>query len=713
MRKKNGPRGGRRFRETERPTVTPTSGAAQAVERKKRKGIVLVHGIGNQKPLDFLREFTAALCAWINWCSGYNQCPQLVARLDSMREPTAERGGEADILVGNFRIRIYEVYWADLGQAPESGLLKTLRFSTWIIHALVRPAALTLNANRKECPVGGWTAFKSLLLLVPAFVFFLLDLLTIASRFVKRLSGIAVSIQRTLMAYAGDIRVYTSENKQVFGREVKDVIVDRFRQTLSRAHEANESIVVVGHSLGSVVAYDGLTKDDYRNPTDGTPLQPWPPTRGCPPLEKVVALFTLGSPLDKFNYFWPDRISMTPVGNGGQKKIWWGNFQEFLDPVGANLNAYTRENWQRPYPCRGSYCLDTVFDGPNEYRLCIAYSPGRAHFIYWWTREFMSALIDQLGLEGLSPPRLRKGRLKRVALTLRDAFGKAAKLLPPQGRLMKRVAPVLQGAFGRAATVLKISSVQPPPREPKIAPMVYRCGFWSVIALGAVLLIKTIWTSWLRPLYLSKLHPLLLKGAASAGLAADALLSWSGVEQRGWGGFISQDIYTLFSLMLSLILLLGVFLCMRYWTWKDMVAGVLGLILFALLTITLGGLGLGVSVMIPYLAVSMWISGAVGAFAVTLISWIAIRTFLNRPLRKEEAVQIVLNVVVFSVMVFLGILIAARAWLSLVKLFATSPTRTISAILLCGIFLVLVASVARLRRELARSSVERIGDAFY
>jgi hypothetical protein len=655
----------------------------------EKKAIILVHGIGNQKPLDFLREFTNALCSWINWCAGSRNNPNLVARLEAIREPTGQRGGEADIFVGNaVRIRVYEVYWADLGQAPTAGLFKSLRFSGWIIQALFRPAALSLNA-RPGCGLLR-AAFQSVLLVIPSFVFFLLDLLTIAGRFIKRLSGIAVSVQRALLAYAGDIRLYTSGEKQVFGREVKDEIVDRFRHTLSRAHEpdeGNDAIVIVAHSLGSVVAYDGLTQDDYVNPLDGTSLPPWPPMRAYPPVDKVVAFFTLGSPLDKFNYFWPDRISMTPVTSASKKKrIWWGNFQDFLDPVGANLNAYTPQNWQAPYPCRGPYSLDNLLDGPHEYRLCNAYSPGRAHLIYWWSRAFMSTLMAHLNLsQVLPPPWLPRTVWGKLALQLQQALVKTSNFLT------------------RTLAV-------PQPTEPRKGPMVYRTGFWTVVVLFSLFLARWLWDRWLSAMYFSKIHTALSQGVSYVKQAAELVLAWSGVEQHRWITFIFDGSYILVSLSVIIGLLLGAFLYTRLWTWEDMAAGFAGLIL---LVATILGAWLGVSWVVPYVAGSPWRSGSIGVLVIAIISWIAVRLFLNRPLQLVESLRIILNAVVFGLIVFVGMLMASWAWLILLKLFTISLKIATILVLTLAVFLLLVIRMARLRQELRRSSIERMGDAFY
>lgn len=657
----------------------------------EKKAIILVHGIGSQKPLEFLREFTNALCMWINWCAGGQGDDQLVARLQTLTEPSAERGGQADIIIGNTtRIRVYEVYWADLGQAPTTGLFKSLRFSGWIIQALFRPVALTLNA-RPGCDVKISTVFQSISLVILGFIFFILDLLTIAGRFVKRLSGMALAVQRTLLAYAGDIRLYTSEEKQTFGQEVKDQIVDRFRQTLKRAHdpdEGNDTIVIVGHSLGSVVAYDGLTRDDYVNPLDGNSRPAWPPATGYPPVDKVVALFTLGSPLDKFNYFWPDRISMTPVTTASEgKRIWWGNFQDFLDPVGANLNAYYPKDRKNPYPCRGQYSLDKLFDGPHEYRLCIAFSPGRAHLIYWWSREFMGTLIAQLNLvQLLAPSWLQKTLWGSVSLRLQQAIVKASTYLTG-------IAPVQR------------------PTEPTKGPMVYMTGFWTVVVIGGVFAVRLIWEKWLSALYISKVGPSLSKGVSYVKEAAESLLSWSGVQQYSWLGFIFDASYVLVSLTaLIIILLLGLSLYAKLWTVGDIVTGFAGL---SLLIVVLLVVWFGISWVFPYLTYSLWWSWIVWALLLSAVSWIAIRFFLNRPFELAETLRIISYASVFSLSFFVAILIASWVWLSVLKLFAISPKGTTIGVLLLAVFLLLIIRMARLRQELGRSSVERMGDAFY
>jgi hypothetical protein len=252
----------------------------------QRTGVVLVHGIGDQSRHEFLDRVLAGLLPRI----------RAVARTRST-------------------VRFYEVYWADLDR--EISPRERVRYNVWLMCTLWRPL---LNRSAR-----GSLRFQRLgvaLLQLPVVAFGFghwlvnvsLELMTVPRQGPLRAYG--AIWRRSLFEYAGDVALYVSPRK-CRGRTRRDAILDRFDRALRRAADECDRVHVVGHSLGSVIAYEGLT------------------TRTGPPVDTLV---TVGSPLDKYRHFWPMRgdASRAPA------TAWcrWVNVTDIVDPIGARLHRF-------------------------------------------------------------------------------------------------------------------------------------------------------------------------------------------------------------------------------------------------------------------------------------------------------------------------------------------------------------------------------------
>lgn len=112
--------------------------------------------------------------------------------------------------------------------------------------------------------------------------------------------GLAINgfVRGFLLQYVGDVAAYISSHTVSKFAEVRDAIqacaLDVteavYRQRIEGAAFTYPAIVVVGHSLGSVVAYDALNKLLVKEALDSAPLEVAQRTR---------MLLTFGSPLDK------------------------------------------------------------------------------------------------------------------------------------------------------------------------------------------------------------------------------------------------------------------------------------------------------------------------------------------------------------------------------------------------------------------------------
>lgn len=106
-----------------------------------------------------------------------------------------------------------------------------------------------------------------------------------------------------------DLPLYLGEPR---GQKIRNVVIDEIRNAMK---ETEGGVVLVGHSLGSVIAYDVARKNLHSE----TPL-------------KIKALITLGSPLD-----WVTDIRIAEGAKGDDdyslSGINWINIYDDADPV--------------------------------------------------------------------------------------------------------------------------------------------------------------------------------------------------------------------------------------------------------------------------------------------------------------------------------------------------------------------------------------------
>src|SRR5262249_31267837 len=107
-------------------------------------------------------------------------------------------------------------------------------------------------------------------------------------------------------------------------------IYDVFHAALLRAvSEQCSEIQILAHSLGSVITYHALTT--YREDTEALVCLGEP--RGTRP--SLTRVFTIGSPLEKFRFFWPKLIAGRPAPRAARFE--WHNFTSPGDLVAGPL----------------------------------------------------------------------------------------------------------------------------------------------------------------------------------------------------------------------------------------------------------------------------------------------------------------------------------------------------------------------------------------
>lgn len=239
----------------------------------RKQAVLLIHGIGNQQPMQTLRSFVKAV--WSDHTIIHNEYagssvwskPDTVSKSFELRKLTTPQN-TADI-----RTDFYEFYWAHLmhgtGYGHIIGWAKSLLFRSpwkvspglkaayfllwailiavvvvWLIYASrTDPAADTFVTNGSPF---FWTVLSTItgLILLPLIGFVMKEIIGDAARYLRPTPQ---NIQRRHEIRAEGVRL------------------------LKTLHQRNyDRIIVAGHSLGSVVGYDILTYafPKYNVPTE-------------------------------------------------------------------------------------------------------------------------------------------------------------------------------------------------------------------------------------------------------------------------------------------------------------------------------------------------------------------------------------------------------------------------------------------------------------
>lgn len=243
-----------------------------------KQAVVLIHGIGEQVPMDTLRGFVKAV--WTTDESVRNPYvpdqvwskPDNVSQNYELRRLTTAEGKSGK------RTDFFEFYWADLMEGTEVEHVKA-----WLKLLLFR------SPRRVPKQLRGiwWAVALFVLVAVGLSVALFFDLLPVK---VASLVGAISTVLTALLLWpikkvAGDAARYLHVAPPNIGK--RRIIREAGIQLLQRLHDSGDydRIILVGHSLGTVIGYDMLTQlwPRYNTKHTGNP-SPDPD-----PLEKLAA----------------------------------------------------------------------------------------------------------------------------------------------------------------------------------------------------------------------------------------------------------------------------------------------------------------------------------------------------------------------------------------------------------------------------------------
>lgn len=386
----------------------------------RKVGIVLVHGIGNQQRYDFLKEFTSEFFGELRRVRGSEGTTLAIDRVELVRMPArtletsdlfsffgksaapaaAEERGQSlfrpvQIASQGQRFSIYESYWAD--EDLRYTLLDKLKLNLWLATTVLNPIFNAATMAYRGIGVVGVRLVSAWF--TAALVDFLLHIAESALAlvgFVFKKTAFLKKFGETIFEYAGDIKLYYSQKIYFHNQTKSEVLQARFDEVLIKACLENDEVHLVGHSLGAVIAFDGLHRHrvaptkmslDFLDHLRHKYLTKGPVR--VSPQAKVRSLVTLGCPLDKTYLFFPSarpvelqgEIELSIVGSASDESTvraevgpspaavsWkWHNVNDVSDPIGDRLVFYGESSLQGGFPT------------PKNHRVARAWLPSTAH----------------------------------------------------------------------------------------------------------------------------------------------------------------------------------------------------------------------------------------------------------------------------------------------------------------------------------------------
>lgn len=263
--------------------------------------VIVVHGVGDQVPFQMMDQFTANLLKAMNWLEDKRVVHH---RHWIEEEDRFEDWVRIDFASGK-SMEIYEYYWANLSECqvtlPEimRWLIRTSdgarTYYSENIELIKRYEAFDGQGFKKRWYLKhlGW--FLRIFAAVPRMAGFFIPL-----RLNNMLKLLVTKSGRMFIDAIGDVVMYTSSDlssKYYATRQrILSGCVDKVKRLL--LHGEYDKMVLVGHSMGSVIAFDALKKiNNLMNSQPELREQNY----------RLHGLVTVGSPLDKVAFFFRER----------------------------------------------------------------------------------------------------------------------------------------------------------------------------------------------------------------------------------------------------------------------------------------------------------------------------------------------------------------------------------------------------------------------
>jgi hypothetical protein len=337
-------------------------GAMGGSMMKTRKVCLLVvHGIGEQNPLETLDAFTRSLVHAL-----YSISKQKV----EMKHIRGRVAGQVDDYIrlsyslgAPIELDLHEYYWASnmqrlisLGETIE-WLIKTAKGAE-TFYDENEELALKYEGYQK-----GRRWYLKHLGDALQYIYRLRSLTKFLPRAADPLLRLVLGqYAQKFVDYLGDIAIYTSSDVKSKFYEIRQAVLDGMIRKLSALIENEyDKVIIIGHSLGSLLAYDALNQINLEMNVN---------EQFAAHSKKQFELITLGSPLDKAAFFFREHLNKDDYVkqlvinnvNGFRQKfvenpegeeytvssnvkdylahLLWVNYWHPDDPISGNLDYY-------------------------------------------------------------------------------------------------------------------------------------------------------------------------------------------------------------------------------------------------------------------------------------------------------------------------------------------------------------------------------------
>jgi hypothetical protein len=286
------------------PQITALASAMSAIALTF--GVILFLA-ENSKPADLSawKKYLLAFGGWIGFAGtllvingsaalmlGVTRVTWIVSYLHSFDASIVQGVSTLLILTAGLLVAV-AMFWRailrSLGQLQRgNGFLVFLFMLSLLLHLIALPTFW----------IFGWGAFA-----VPGFLAGLVHFLSSPVWVWPFLIVLSANVRTIMVEYPGDVAIYISPNKldrfDKVRKEIKKIALDSVSGIYNAPNDDGsgfeyEKIAIVGHSLGSVIAYDTLNKLLTDDTLAGSPLD----VAG-----RTCILETFGSPLDKIAFF--------------------------------------------------------------------------------------------------------------------------------------------------------------------------------------------------------------------------------------------------------------------------------------------------------------------------------------------------------------------------------------------------------------------------
>ena len=349
------------------------------------KHVVVVHGIGDQKPnetvINFINEFVRAM-------------PPLVratVEVHNLLSETGLRGSQPAYISltaadGKRHVIVFsEVYWQNVTNArlKENKNEPPIPIFSWAHSINTR-----LFAEKKR---GGGDFRKAR------------EAIDNLERMLNLLKALAVVYKKSghlaeiLKKFLGDVQMYAESSKirEEINNKFFPIVANGARifqggQVPPREREQQwdpPEIYIVSHSEGTVVSYYSLV-EAARQRLDDPSKHAW--------LDRVCGLVTLGSPIDKHYTIWRNRFRTRFLEGKSplEKKIPWRNYWDRSDPVGYGLRVLLKDSAD-PNKDDPTSDANLLFHRQYDKGFARYMIPGLAHEGYWTDRDILLDILQR------------------------------------------------------------------------------------------------------------------------------------------------------------------------------------------------------------------------------------------------------------------------------------------------------------------------------